>query len=116
MMKKLFLVLMLVGLLFAQGAKNTLTGALNDLQDTSQVFLGGIIMLSMLAAVPLGLVAVGIYFLKVKGKEKPGIWKTAMMVVAALAGLAILSAVVGALIYVLTPVIMQSLLGPIPAN
>lgn len=105
-------VLALVGLLFARAPEQaTLTGALNDLQSTTQAFLGMAIVLSLAAAMLFGLVTVAIYFLKVKGKEKPGIWKIAVMIAGVFLVFAVIGAVVAALIYVLTPATTQSLLG-----
>ncbi|NYZ73584.1 hypothetical protein H0O00_00415, partial [Candidatus Micrarchaeota archaeon] len=95
-MKRLLLVLALAGLLFALTPEATsVKEALNDLQSTTQAFLGVTIMLSVVAAVVLGLVTAAIYFLKVKGKENPGIWKIVVMVAAVFLVFAVIGAVVG---------------------
>lgn len=109
-MKKLLLVLLFVGLLFAQGAQK-LTDAMNDLQNTTQSFIAMMVMLLILVAGPLGLVTAFtalIYFLMVRGKKKPGIWKTAMLLFGALTLLALIGAGVGSVIYVLLPALSQS--------
>ncbi|MDD5172259.1 MAG: hypothetical protein PHF60_04460 [Candidatus ainarchaeum sp.] len=112
-MKRLILILVLSTLLFAQSSgQGSIKDALDELQGTIDAFLGVMVMLSIVASGPLALIAVAIYFLMVKGKEKPGIWKIAMLVFAALAILAIAAGILGAIIYVLSPVLIKSLVAP----
>jgi len=111
-MKRLLFVslLLLAGLLFAQGGQSTIKDAMKELQSTTQSFLGVAIMLMLVAAVPLGLLAAGIYLLKVKGNANPGPWKIAMFVFAGLAALAIIGTVFGMAIYLLLPAILKALM------
>lgn len=99
-MKKLLLVLMLAGLLSAQSG--SVVGTLSELEQSSQLSLGIAMLISLVISVPFCFVAVVLYLLAVRGKKKPGIWKTIVSFSAAIAMGGVLGAVLSAAIYALS--------------
>jgi len=90
--------------------QENITGAMEELGNTAQTFLGAGIMLFLIIGIPVLIAAAWIYTKKVKGTEDPGFWRTAAMLLAMLGVLALIGAVLGAIIYLLTPTLIDSLI------
>lgn len=113
-MKRLLFVslLLLAGLLFAQGGQGNLTRALNQLEETSKsIMLVSVVIEGVLAVVFLG-GAAAVYLYKIKGKPQSALW----IVLAALLGLIgagfVLGVIVGLITYLAAPAITSQLMNP----
>ncbi len=98
--KYLLILVLLVNLFsmsFASSSSN-IKSALKDLCTASQVFLGGAIMIMILLAGAT--YAIG-QVLGAETRARATVWATAMLT----------GAIIGALIYLLTPIIVKALLG-----
>jgi hypothetical protein len=122
-MKWILVFLLMLPLLFAANEsvdvnetaglpQENITGAMEELGNTTQTFLGAGIMLFLIIGIPVLIAAAWIYTKKVKGAEDPGFWRTAAILLAMLGVLALIGAVLGAIIYLLTPALIDSLISP----
>lgn len=108
MKRTLFLVLMLA-MAFAQRSSN-IQGALNQLEDTTRSFLGVVTFLSLLGGILLTAIGTIIYFKKLKNVEKREmLWLALALVCGAIGIITLLAGIIGLIIYVLVPSLIESL-------
>lgn len=111
-MKKIALVIFsLLAVSFAASDQASIAQALIGLEKSTKGMVGGLSMLSLLVGVVLAGIGAAIHFMKVKKMERPGNWKLASMVLMALGALGLVGGIVGIILYVLTPVLIKSLMG-----
>ncbi len=96
--KYILLTVLVMNLLSVSFAQTAIQSALRDLCSASQTFLAGAIMIMILLAGAT--YAIG-QVLGAETRARASVWATAMMT----------GALIGALIYLLTPVLIQALLG-----
>lgn len=98
------------GLAFSQYGNTSLQQALNNLQSDSQTFLIVTSMILFVLGFAICAIAVLVYFLKIKGKTRKGLW-VAIAVISAIIGLLMLvSGFLCLIIDLVMPSIIQSLL------
>lgn len=88
--------------------------ALDEMKSTSQMLLGVGIMVSLVFSIPLVLMGALIYIKKLKHVEKrKGIWIALALLFGGIGGLLLLGAIIGLLIYIFTPLIIDMMVGPV---
>lgn len=111
MRKEILFVLLMLPLLFAPQGQESIKGALTELKDTTQTFLGLTFMVLLVVGAAFTVIGAAIYFMMLKGKEqKSKLWMAAALIIGGLGILALIGAVISMLIYLLAPSLISGMM------
>ncbi len=93
--------------------QSNIQGAIGNLEDASRSFLAVATLFMFVAGAALLAIGIGIYFLKLSKayKKKESVWVAAGFLCGGLGLLLVLGAILGLLIYLFTPNLIQGLMG-----
>lgn len=112
MKRSILLIIFLLPMVFAQNSQGQLKDALNNLADTTKVFLGITAMIELAIFLIFAACAIIIYLKKLKGvKEKSTLWMIAAGISVFMAIIFLLGAVTCLVVYFTAPSMVQGMAG-----